>query len=78
MLSTPLNVVRYDTFQKWGCRHAMQVELEKEDMYMPQAEAFVNAVQTRDSSGIRSTYDDAVKSYNVSQWISAAASADRA
>lgn len=56
----------------------LQVPLEKEDMYMPQAEAFVSAVRSRDSSGIRSTYEDAVESYKVSQWITAASSAERA
>ena len=47
-------------------------------MYAAQAEAFIAAIQSGDSSGIRSLYLDAVKSYEATQWITAASSADRA
>jgi predicted dehydrogenase len=53
-----------------------KVDLESEDMYKPQARAFVEAVRTGDTSGIHSLFSDAVESYKVSQWITAASSAD--
>jgi hypothetical protein len=53
------------------------VNLESEDMYKPQARAFVEAVRTGDTSGIHSLYGDAVESYKVSQWISVASDRQR-
>ncbi len=52
------------------------MDLESEDMYKPQARAFVEAVRSGDTSGIHSLFSDAVESYKVSQWITAASSAD--
>lgn len=54
-----------------------KVDLETEDMYKPQARAFVEAVRTGDTSGIHSLFSDAVESYKVSQWITEASTADR-
>ena len=56
----------------------VQVPLDEEDMYQPQARAFVEAVRSGDISHIKSPYLDAVESYKASQWITAAASADQA
>lgn len=52
----------------------MQVALEQVDMYMRQAEAFMDAVQKRDPSHILSVYSDAVESYKVSKRITEASS----
>ncbi len=56
----------------------MQVALDDEDMYQPQARAFVEAIQSGDDSGIKSPFLDAVESYKVSQWITAASTANQA
>lgn len=54
-----------------------QVPLDNKDMYEPQAEAFVEAVRTGNTSGIRSLYMDAVQSFKASQWITAASTAEQ-
>lgn len=56
---------------------AIQAELNLEyDMYEAQFSDFLHAVRTGDRSGIRSLYQDAVRTYEASRWITDASIKD--
>ena len=41
----------------------------EDDMYLNELSAFIEAVRSSDTSGIRSPYDDALKTYELTQII---------
>ena len=49
----------------------VQVSVPATDMFMVQAEAFINAIKTGDTSSLRSPYADALESYKISKAIAA-------
>lgn len=60
------------SFRDW------QVPIEEGDMYMSEAQAFVEAVRGGDRSCILSSYSDAVETYKTSLWITAASCGNKA
>jgi predicted dehydrogenase len=54
-----------------------QEDVGDSDMYLTEVDAFVHAVRTGDTSRITTLYSDAAKSYQASQWITAASNKNR-
>lgn len=56
---------------------ATQVPLDDRDVYLIEAEAFINAIKSGNSDAIESLYEDSALSYQATQWITAASSENR-
>ena len=52
----------------------LQVPLDDRDVYLIEAEAFVNAIKSGNTDEIQSLYEDSALSYQATQWITAASS----
>ena len=51
--------------------------LDDRDVYLIEAEAFVNAIKSGNTDEIQSLYEDSALSYQATQWITAASSESR-
>ena len=56
---------------------AAQVPLDDRDVYLIEAETFINAIKTGDADKIESLYEDSALSYQATQWITDASSENR-
>ena len=54
-----------------------QVPLDDRDMYMIEAEAFIDAIKSGNTNAIQSLYEDSALSYQATQWITTASSENR-
>lgn len=59
------------------CIAGLQVELDDRDMYLIEAETFINAIKTGNTDAIDTLYEDSALSYQASQWITAASKQGR-
>ena len=56
---------------------ATQVPLDESDVYLIEAEVFINAIKSGNADAIESLYEDSALSYQATQWITAASSENR-
>ena len=65
------------TLQQQIASAAAQVPLDDRDVYLIEAESFINAIKSGNADGIESLYEDSALSYQATQWITAASSENR-
>lgn len=53
------------------------MKLDDRDMYMIEAETFIDAVKTGNTDAIETLYEDSALSYQASQWITASSNQSR-
>lgn len=56
---------------------AGQVPLDDRDVYLIEAETFIDAIKSGNADKIESLYEDSALSYQATQWITAASSENR-